>query len=128
MHFNIIIMSEYTEEQYEIIDQEIDMAIQEIDRIFPDAKFDICTSFHDKLDHLLTDKKQIFISNVKDCYCWDDINTPKQQFFEIKGEKLTYKYVLNELIRLNFNPECNHTFLESIDKVTDIQYRLWMGS
>ena len=113
--------TEYTEEQYEKM-------FREIERIFPDAKFSICLGFLPILDDLLTDKKQIFISNSRTCYCWENIEGPKQQFFEIKGEKLTYKYVLNELIKQNFDPECNHVFLEGIIKVNDIQYSLWMGS
>jgi len=113
--------TEYTEEQYEEM-------FEEIDRLFPDAKFGISTTFLPILDELLTDKKQIFISNSRNCYCWDGIDVPKQEFFEIKGEKITYKYLLNELIRLDFNPECNHNYLEIIDKVSDIQYSLFLGS
>lgn len=112
---------EYTEEQYEEM-------FEEIDKLFPDANFSIDIDYLSILDELLTDKKQIFISNDRFCYCWDGIDAPKQEFFEIKGDKITYRYVLNELIRQDFNPDCNHRFLEGIDKVSEIQYSLSMGS
>ena len=112
---------EYTEEQYEEM-------FEEIDKLFPDANFSIDVDFLSVLDEEFTDKKHIFISNSRHCYCWDGIDAPKQEFFEIKGDSITYRYVLNELIRLDFNPDCNHRFLENIDKVSDIQYSLSMGS
>jgi len=112
---------EYTEEQYEEM-------IEGMEKIFPDANFSIDVDFLYVLDELLTDKKHIFISNDRYCYCWDGIDAPKQEFFEIKGDSITYRYVLNELIRQDFNPNCNHIFLEGIDKVSEIQYRLSMGS
>jgi len=112
---------EYTEEQYEEM-------IEGMEKIFPDANFSIDVDFLYVLDELLTDKKHIFISNDRYCYCWDGIDAPKQEFFEIKGDSITYRYVLNELIKQDFNPDCNHIFLEGIDKVSEIQYRLSMGS
>ena len=112
---------EYTEEQYEKM-------FAEIERLFPHANFSIDIDYLSILDELLTDKKHIFISNDRYCYCWDGIDAPKKVFYEIKGDRLTYRFVLNELIRLDFNPDCNHRFLESIDSVTDIEYSLSMGS
>lgn len=112
---------EYTEE-------EMEKMIDEINRIFPDANFSIDIDYLPILDELLTDKKHIFISNDRYCYCWDGINAPKKVFFEIKGDRLTYRYVFNELIGLDFNPECNHCFLEDIVKITDIEYSLSFGS
>lgn len=112
---------EYTDEQYEEM-------FEEIDRLFPDANFSIGINYLPILDELLTDKKHIFISNDRYCYCWDGIDAPKKVFFEIKGDRLTYRYVLNELIRQKLNPECNHRFLEGIIKKTDIEYSLYFGS
>ena len=96
--------------------------------LFKDARFNIDHDFLPILDDLLTEEKHIFLSNHLTCYCYDGMGRPNQEFYEIKGDRITYRYVLNELIRQDFNPDCNHRFLEGIDKVSEIQYSLSMGS
>ena len=96
--------------------------------MFPDARFSISHDFLPILDDLLTEEKHIFLSNHLTCYCYDGMGRPNQEFYEIKGDRITYRYVLNELIRQDFHPECNHSFLEMITEATNIQFDLCMGS
>lgn len=96
--------------------------------MFPDARFNIDHDFLPILDDRLTEEKHIFLSNHLTCYCYDGMGRPNQEFYEIKGDRITYRYVLNELIRQDFHPECNHLFLEMITPTTNIQFDLCMGS
>ena len=96
--------------------------------LFKDARFNIDHDFLPILDDLLTEEKHIFLSNHLTCYCYDGMGRPNQEFYEIKGDRITYRYVLNELIRQDFNPDCNHSFLEMITPTTNIQFDLCMGS
>ena len=99
-----------------------------INKMFPDAKFSICIDSHE-MNELLTDKKRIVIKQTYNCYCYSEYprNT---EYFYINGDRLTYKYVIDELIKQGLNPNCNHRFLEIIhpSKNSEVQYEIFFGS
>lgn len=97
------INKEKTQEEYEE-----DMLYME--KHFGNEYFTCCIDI-DELDEPLTDKKEIIIKNTYDCYCWDGINRPND-YFIVKNDKITNRFVINQLIKQNFNPNCNHCFLE----------------
>jgi hypothetical protein len=99
-------------------------------KLFPDARFNIDHDFIPILDDLLTEEKHIFLSNHLTCYCYDGLGRPNQEFYEIKGDRITYRYVLNELIKQDFHQYryCSHSCLEMITPTTNIQFDLCMGS
>ena len=109
-------------------DEEYEREIEEIERMFPDAKFTISIDI-EELDDLITDKQSIIIKQVYDCYCYQDYNK-KTEYFYIKGEKLTQRYVIEQLIEKGLEIECNHTFLEGIYKTkgSECQFELFFGS
>lgn len=99
-----------------------------IDKEFPNAKFSICIDY-DQLDEKVCDLKEIFVINTYDCYCYDK-QPRRPDIFWVKDTKpITYRKVIEELCDKNFNPACNHRFLESIDyhKYPN-RYTLWLGS
>ena len=86
-----------TEEQYEA-------EMKLIDEMFEDANFNVAIDI-EELDELLTEQKHIIIKSNYICYCYD--NEPRQtEYFEICGECITNKFVLNELIRQNLHLDC----------------------
>ena len=134
---NIMIYEEEKEKKYLCRDcfdteqekkeyEEYEKNQEQIDKIFPNANFhiDIHLSI---LDDIFTTKKQIFITHSHNCYCYTGNYRPTE-FFEIKGDKITYRYIFNELIRQGLNVECNHCFFEGFDKTTNIQYSICFGS
>lgn len=98
-----------------------------LEEMFPNAQFSIAIEL-EELEELLTEKKHIFITHSRNCHCYDQCGHPPTAYYEIKGEQLTYKYVLQELIRQNLCPECDHRFLEGFDQTTEIQFSIFFGS
>jgi hypothetical protein len=100
----------------------------EIERRFPNAGFSICFSLKD-LDEILSNEPIIIIKNTFKCYCYSEF--PKDsEYYIIKGGKLTYSFIIKELIRQGLYLECNHRFLEGFWKTptSDVQYVLMTGS
>ena len=118
----------YLEAHGDMEDAQIKRNELELYVLFPDARFIIDGDFLPMLDDLLTEEKHIFLTHTRYCCCWDEEEYKPTEFYEIKGDKITYRYVFNELIRQDFNPDCNHYFLELITQTTNIQFDLFMGS
>lgn len=101
---------------------------EEINNMFPNAPFSICLRLNE-LNKVVTTEKIIIIQCDFNCYCYDDCprNT---EYFIIEGEHITNKYIIEELIKQGLKIECNHDFLESIDKMpnSETKFKLWFGS
>ena len=115
---------EKTEEQY---DREHAL----IDEMFPNAKFTIAIDYDD-LNELVTEHKNIVIKNTYNCYCYDN-NPRKTDYFFIKTtspEGITYRFLIEELIRQDLCLECNHRFVEGFMKSKDskCQFEIITGS
>lgn len=106
---------------------------KKLDEIFPssDIHFHICMNYED-LDKKVSDLKEIILVQKYNCYCYD--NYPRQpEYFRITDNKpITIRKVIEVLRDNNFDPKCNHRFLECIDKKNNnplsIEYELFLGS
>jgi len=95
--------------------------------VFPKAKFTLCMSL-DEMSDLLSEKTSIVIKSTYSCYCYAKCPRPSE-YFAISGKKLTYRFVIEELIRLGLNlDDCNHNFLEGFFPKTEVQFNLITGS
>lgn len=102
---------EYDEDQWQK-DQD------KIDKEFPKCNFTISIDY-DQLDEKVCDLNEIFVIKTYDCYCYDrppyDKYPRKPDVFWVKDTKpITYRKVIEELCDKNFNPACDHRFLEII--------------
>jgi len=114
---------------------ELEEDFEKVADMFQNAKFIV--AFHlSELDDVVSDAPEINIVFNRNCYCFDRTrwrNTSK--VFRIKSKnncKLTKGYILKCLERQRFSPNCNHIFVESFDKVADIDniptYEVFLGS
>lgn len=110
-----------TDKQYEA-DQ------QYIQEQFGNNKFDISLE-PEVLDEVVTDKHVIVLKNSYTCYCWREHNRPTD-YFVVHGVNITNRFLIHELIRNDFNPGCNHIFLEGFHQPNknSMEYDCCMGS
>ena len=101
---------------------------QEIERMFPNAKFVISIEL-DELDTVITAQTNIVIKQSYTCHCYEDCKR-KPNFFYIRGENITNKFIIHELIEQGLEIECDHCFLEGFDKTenSECQFELATGS
>jgi hypothetical protein len=114
------------EEEYD--EEEDEREIKLIEEMFPDAKFTICIDSKE-LDDVISNKDTIVIMEKHTCYCYDD--NPRNNDYIIvknKGNGITNKDMINAMIENNYDPKCNHRFLEMFSKVNDVTYEVWFGS
>lgn len=105
---------------------EIDQAY--LEEHFGRPYFDIAIPI-DELDDLVSDKNEIVVKNTYD----DDDDGGGYRptdYFIIRGTRITNRVIINELIRKEFNPNCNYRFLEGFRKcnMSSIEYECIMGS
>ena len=115
---------EKTEEEYEH-EQRL------IDEMFPTAKFSISIDYND-INELVTKYKNIVVKNTYNCYCYDN-HPRKTDYFYIKStspEGITYRFLIEELIRQDLCLECNHRFVEGFMRSGDseCQFEIITGS
>jgi hypothetical protein len=111
---------EKTDEQYEA-------EREAMERLFPNAKFDICIDINE-LDEDFGLNCVVF-KHAYTCYCYDKSHRPTD-FIVIRDDKpVTVRKVIQELIHQNFNPNCNHYFLEGLNNIgTGIEIEGFFGS
>jgi len=86
----------------------------EKEKLFPNAPFRISIPL-EELKKVLTTKKKITIETNK--------------IYHIKGNNLTYEFVIRQLINQGLEPPNeDHYFLEDIIKISKNRYRLFWGS
>ena len=68
-----------------------------LDEMFFNAYFDVSMDIK-ALDDLVSDKKEIIIQQEFKCYCYKNLPTDNK-IFTIRGDKLTKKYVIEDLIK-----------------------------
>ena len=96
---------EKTEDEYKY-------EIQEIQNMFPNAQFKIRIPIEEMYD-VISDKPFIIVTRIFDCYCREGRKKSKKSY-RIKGKILTYKYVIEQLIKQGLQLECDHSFLQGI--------------
>lgn len=111
-------------------DEEYEYEYEEINKMFPNAQFSVAIDI-EYMDKLITDKQELIIKNTYNCYCYSCSNCKKNtDYFYIKGENITYRYVIEQLIKQGLSLDCNHIFLEGFHKTagSDCQFELCVGS
>jgi Na+-transporting NADH:ubiquinone oxidoreductase subunit NqrF len=103
---------------------------EEIERLYPNAKFTICVSLQD-LDDLVTEETNIVVKTSFNCMCYDYCDVVRQsEYYYISGDKLTNGYIIQHLIEHGLSLDCNHCFLEGFHKSANssVQYEMVIGS
>ena len=118
---NSSVSSDYDSEDYE---QEFEY----MEKAFPGASFEICMRVKE-LDKVISDENTIVVKSSYGCYCYDECKRNDETYI-IQGEKITNRYVIEQLILQGLTIDCNHRFLELIQKVPDsvCEFKLWFGS
>lgn len=109
-------------------DEEIEKEIEQMHNMFSNAQFEVAINI-EEMDKLFTDKNYIIVKNTYSCYCYDDCKK-NTDYFYIKGENMTYRYVIEQLIEKGLKLECNHHYLEGFYKTegSDCQFEILVGS
>lgn len=115
-------------------DYELEYGI--IHKMFPNAKFNVSILLQD-MEKTISDLDKIIVKQTFDCYCYDGYEPElPAKWFPIhcsfdKGEKMTNKFVINELIKQGLVLDCNHCYLEGFyisSKNTTCQFEMFLGS
>ena len=116
-------------EEYEgMTSEQYEYEMEQIELMFPDAKFSISIGL-EELDDVITEQPHIVIKHAHKCYCYDE--APKQtEFYYISGDRITNKLVIEKLIEQGLELDCNHGFLEGFHKprYSDVQFEIVTGS
>lgn len=124
---------EIAEDGYDSL--ELEEEFDQISEMFPNAKFIVALRLSE-LDDVVSEATEINVVFNRNCYCYEGsrwFDTSKT--FRIKSKnscKMTNGYILKRLEKLRFSPNCNHLFVESFDKINDIDniptYEVGLGS
>jgi hypothetical protein len=108
-------------------DEEYEYDAEQINSMFPNAQFTIAIDI-ENIDELITDKHNLIIKRNYNCYCYN--YSKNTDYYYIRGENMTVRYVIEELIKENLTLDCNHCFLEGFNKTlgSDCQFELCLGS
>ena len=88
--------------------------------------FDNCLEEKD-MNEVLGDRK-ITLLCTYDCYCYDDCPRRSEVFDLHADGAITGRDVLSFLTQIEYDPVCNHRFLEGFYKLTTGVIELCMGS
>lgn len=118
-------------EQIEKTEEQIELEIEQMEQMFPGAKFDIAIDINE-LDEVVTDKNLIIIKIYHSCYCYSHCKK-NNEFFVIQStgtNAITNRFILNELIKQDLDLDCNHRFIEGFirNPNTLCQFDAWIGS
>jgi hypothetical protein len=119
---------ENTEVDYEKTEEEYEYEAEQIHNMFPNAQFTVAISI-ELMEELVTDKQSIIIKKSYFCYCYDNCKR-KTDYFYIKGQHMTYRYVIEQLIEKGLKLDCNHCYLEGFCATngSDCQFDIMVGS
>lgn len=104
---------------------EIDSSYDEIEydkvnnEIFHNAKFNICIGLNE-LDTVISTDNKIIIKCSHTCYCYKLNNNKRSAnyytVYNINNIGITNQMIIQALIDNNYDPRCNHIFLEFFDQ------------
>jgi hypothetical protein len=140
---------EYYEDYYDVYDGYADgyadgynnnnfneMKYNIVQQMFPTANFIISIPLQD-IEKTISNLDKIIVKQTFDCYCYDGYEPElPAKWFPIhcsfdKGEKMTNKFVINELIKQSLVLDCNHCYLKGFilsSNNTTCQYEMLLGS
>ena len=106
--------------------------IEKLDKIFPNALFYVAIDL-EELDTIVTEKTDIIVKHVYNCFCYDDCKKNTDYFYIscTLDKKMTNKFIIQELIKQGLNlQECNHHFLEGFikSKESDCDFEIIVSS
>lgn len=100
---------------------------RKLDEMFPNCKFSICIDTSD-MDEVISNEPQIIIQcNPCEGYCQLSGNR-EYIFVKNNGNGITNKDMILAMIEANYDPKCNHHFLEGWDKMNEITFYPFFGS
>jgi hypothetical protein len=96
--------------------------------MFPNAKFTISIDYYE-LDTVITRQPSIIAIQQYTCNCYNK-NKRITEYYYVKGNHITNKFIIQTLIDQGFNPNCRHRFLEGFLKMknSDFKFEIMMGS
>lgn len=101
---------------------------EEIDRLFPLTKFPIAIDLSE-LAVVLTSGQFLAVRFTNTCYCFDNSDYQGEYIYIHKPDgNITAHDVINQMIKVDHFPKCNHNLLEGFDKKTDMQFEASFGS
>jgi hypothetical protein len=110
-------------------DEEIDDATYEAEM---NAVYDLCPKSLfsisiplSKMNDILTTKPSIEIHHHIRCRCY---KSKRLHIYPITLQEMSYKNIINELIKQGLHPRCDHRFLEAFIRVDDNIYNMFFGS
>ena len=90
-----------------------------------EAEFDNCLNT-EELDTVLGEGKIVVLIEYS-CYCYDECPRPTD-VFDVCGIQIKAWDVVQHLADKNWNPMCNHRFLESLDPIRGRYWEVGTGS
>ena len=102
--------------------------IEKIHKLFPNAQFFVSFPL-DELDKVVINSEKVAIKCDFNCYCYHNHPRNSEYFIckkSIKG--ITNRDLVNCLIENNFDPICDHSFLEEFQVDTPSQVSVLLGS
>lgn len=78
------------------------------------------------MDKLVSNSNIIVVVHDFNCYCYKD--DPHEIRYVVQGDKLTHRYVIDELFKQGMKGTCNHCFLEGFDHIGANMYSMFFGS
>ena len=90
-----------------------------IEELFPNAKFDVSIDINE-LDKVISTKKKMKLIQTFNCWHYKDNPKPDKTFIIKSNKPMTRRYIINELIKQNFELNCEHMYLESLEVNNDI--------
>ncbi len=119
-------MSEIATEEVEKTEEQVEREFEILATMFPSRSITVCIDL-EEINDLITTEKRMVVKQDFLCYC-HQLRPRKTKFYVITGEQLTYKYVIQKLLKKGFRSYCNHHFLEYFQKETEVQYGIGFGS
>ena len=109
------------------IEEELEAEIEEVHKLFPYARFCIDISIKE-LGDIVVYAQQVAIKCEFNCYCYGEYPRNSEFFICKSDHVITVTDLINCLIQNNFDPGCNHRFLEGFQLRTDAQVEAFFGS
>jgi excinuclease UvrABC helicase subunit UvrB len=111
-----------------LTDTEYETEWKIIQQMFPDAKFTISIAL-EKMNKIITNNDIVVIQLIHNCYCYED-NERKNEYVLVKndGNGITYKNLIDALIKEQYDPNCSHYFLENFYFINEITLEPFFGS
>ena len=92
--------------------------------------FSNCISKEEQQE-ILSTNETIILRITHTCYCYD--HNPRRPFFitvrkSPEKSHITVRDAIDGIINSGYEADCNHSFLEGFDKISDVQFEPFFGS